>query len=97
MIEPLRMSVAQVAIRWGCSRKHVYNLVHRGELPALYIGELIRFRREDVEAYENRSLEPKSNLSAPERKPHEAPGMGNKSPGYLAGLKVATERVKRKW
>jgi excisionase family DNA binding protein len=40
-------SVPQVAARWGCSARHVYDLVARGELGHLRIGALIRVRLED--------------------------------------------------
>ena len=47
-------SVAQVAIRWGVSSRHVYDLCARGELGHLRIGGLIRVRLEDLQAYEAR-------------------------------------------
>jgi excisionase family DNA binding protein len=50
----VRMSVAQVAARWSCSRQHIYNMVNRGELPAFRIGTLTRLREEDVIEHEDR-------------------------------------------
>lgn len=31
-------SVRQLAERWGCSEKHIYNLINRGELPTFRAG-----------------------------------------------------------
>jgi excisionase family DNA binding protein len=45
-------SVAQVAVRWGVSSRHVYDLCARGDLGHLRIGGLIRVRLADLEAYE---------------------------------------------
>jgi excisionase family DNA binding protein len=45
-------SVAQVAVRWGVSCRHIYDLCARGELGHLRIGGLIRVRLADLEAYE---------------------------------------------
>jgi excisionase family DNA binding protein len=47
-------SVAQVAVRWGVSSRHVYDLCAGGELGHLRIGGLIRVRLADLEAYEAR-------------------------------------------
>jgi excisionase family DNA binding protein len=93
----LRLSVAQVAASWGCSKKHVYNLVNRGELPAIRIGDLYRFRREDIEAYERRG---EAQQPKPEPAPVPAPRQTqtvtlngqNYPPGYLAGMR---ERARR--
>jgi excisionase family DNA binding protein len=38
-----------VADLLGCSRSTVYRLIDRGELPAVKIGGLVRFKRESVE------------------------------------------------
>jgi excisionase family DNA binding protein len=62
-----RMSVAQVAERWCCSRQHIYNLINRGELPAFKAGSLIRLRMEDVIAHETRQCE------APKPEPAQPP------------------------
>ena len=45
-------SVAQVAVRWGVSSRHVYDLCARGDLGHLRIGGLIRVRLDDLKAYE---------------------------------------------
>lgn len=37
-MEPL-LSVAKVAELWDCSRQHVYNLIHRGVLTSVQVGE----------------------------------------------------------
>src|ERR1700689_1243700 len=49
---PIRLTVKQVAEMWACSPKHVYNLVARGELAAIYVGDLVRLRPEDIEEFE---------------------------------------------
>jgi excisionase family DNA binding protein len=49
-----RLSVSLLAEQWGCSKQHVYNLIERGELSYLRIGNLIRFRPEDIAEYEDR-------------------------------------------
>jgi len=60
--QQLAFSVAQVAIRWGVSNRHVYDLCARGELGHLRIGGLIRVRLADLEAYEaSRWHAPSSN------------------------------------
>jgi excisionase family DNA binding protein len=46
------LSVAQVAVRWDVSARHIYDLCARGELGHLRIGGLIRVRLADLEAYE---------------------------------------------
>jgi excisionase family DNA binding protein len=45
-LEPL-LSVAEVAELLGVSGRQVYNLLARGELPAVRVGARIRFRPED--------------------------------------------------
>jgi excisionase family DNA binding protein len=52
----VRMSVSQVAARWGCSRQHIYNMIRRGELPAFRVGSLYRLKAEDVIAHEERQI-----------------------------------------
>ena len=46
------LTVAQLAKLWGCSTRQVYALAARREVGFLRIGSLIRFRPEDVQAYE---------------------------------------------
>ena len=45
-------TVTQLARTWAVSQRHVYNLVASGELGHLRIGNLIRIRQADREAYE---------------------------------------------
>jgi excisionase family DNA binding protein len=94
---PLRLSVAQLAEMWGCSKNHVYNVVNRGELPCIRVGTLLRFRREDVEAYENRDREPVLPAPKPEvAVPPQAPRLGNVSArGYAARLRAAQRMRER--
>jgi excisionase family DNA binding protein len=51
---PFAYSVQRLAVAWGCSARHVYELCARGELGHLRIGNLIRIRQADKEAYEAR-------------------------------------------
>lgn len=44
--------VKELAARWQCSEMHIYRLVAQGSLKGVKIGKLIRFRLEDIEAYE---------------------------------------------
>jgi excisionase family DNA binding protein len=57
MQEPLRVyTPALLAERWQCSKRHIRNLIARGELEAFRIGEkLLRIRVEAVEEYERRN------------------------------------------
>ncbi|MEM7505569.1 MAG: helix-turn-helix domain-containing protein [Pseudomonadota bacterium] len=56
MADPENMTVAMVAARWGCSGRHVYNMIHAGELPAFRLGgKLIRIKRWAVEELECRN------------------------------------------
>jgi len=45
-------SVATLAERWGCSRRHVANLIRNGALQSFRVGNLLRVRPEVVEQYE---------------------------------------------
>ena len=49
---PSCLTVAQLADRWQVTDQHIYNLEKGGKLPSFRVGTLIRFRVEDVEAYE---------------------------------------------
>lgn len=42
-----------VAEHFGCSLPHVTKLIRDQALPCLYLGKLVRFRREDVIAWQN--------------------------------------------
>lgn len=49
------LSAVEVAELLGCSRKTVYRLVHRGELPPpIHVGVLARWSVDDVEALKDR-------------------------------------------
>jgi excisionase family DNA binding protein len=43
---------SMLAKRWGCSEKHVRNLVDEGKLGCFRLGKLIRIKHSDVEAAE---------------------------------------------
>src|SRR6185437_308210 len=98
-IEP-RLSAQQLADLWGVSRQHVYNLVRQGKLQRVQIGDLIRFRPEDVakfEATEWPDQEPKTRRT---RSP-SATGTGTSNGGtmqqagrgaWLAGQKARQSR-----
>ena len=45
-------SIATLAERWGCSRRHVSNLIRKGALQSFRVGNLLRVRPEEVERYE---------------------------------------------
>ena len=46
-----------LAKEWGCSERHVRNLIQQGELPAFRAGHrLLRITKEAVEEYQNRSV-----------------------------------------
>ncbi len=93
-----RMSVAQLADAWGCSRQHIYTLLSRGELRAVRIGNLIRFRPEDVADYESRQCHaPKQSAQLIPSLAGEAAIMssgGNLVPraGFLAAQKSLRKR-----
>ncbi len=96
---PKRVSVSQLAKWWGCSPTHVYNLAASGKLQAVYVGSLIRFRREDIEAYERRGQErPTPALAAPPSPPPPAPASRVAAldhpvrRGFLAGQRIARQR-----
>lgn len=43
---------AGLAERWGCSARHVRNIIARGELPAFGYGRTVRIKWADIEAFE---------------------------------------------
>ncbi|WMW65781.1 helix-turn-helix domain-containing protein [Nitratidesulfovibrio liaohensis] len=45
----IRLPVAEVARRLGCSRQHVYNLINAGELQAVRLGARMGIRVEEKE------------------------------------------------
>ena len=52
------MTLNETAKLLGVSRDFVYRLIGRGELPAHRVGERLRFRPEDLDAYLERNREP---------------------------------------
>jgi excisionase family DNA binding protein len=44
-------SISELAAEWGVRRNTIHALVRRGELHAVRVGNRIRFRPEDVDAY----------------------------------------------
>jgi excisionase family DNA binding protein len=52
------MTVNEIAALLGVSRPSVYRMIRRGELVPYRVGERLRFRLEDVDAYLERSREP---------------------------------------
>jgi excisionase family DNA binding protein len=48
----MRLSASQLAELWGCSRQHIYALARTGKLRCIRVGDLYRFRPEDVSEYE---------------------------------------------
>ena len=97
MTMELRLSVAQVAASWGCSKTHVYNLMKRGELSFTRIGDLYRLRREDIEAYERRgeAQQPKPDpepATAPRQTQSVSLNGENYPPGFLAGMAIRARR-----
>jgi excisionase family DNA binding protein len=50
--EARRLTLDDVAARWGVSPRTVQRLVRRGALRCLRIGRQMRFRPEDIAAYE---------------------------------------------
>ena len=77
-----RLSVAQLAAMWGCSRQHVYNLVARNELAHVRVGNLLRFRLQDVHAYEEAKC-PAPELTDPNTRLPREP-MGRVLPGIMS-------------
>jgi len=51
-------SIATLAERWGCSKRHVSNLIRKGALQSFRVGALLRVRPEEVERYECATASP---------------------------------------
>lgn len=49
------LRVDELATRWGCSPRTVYNMIHWGELPASRIRGCLRILAADIYAYERKS------------------------------------------
>ncbi len=62
------LTVGQTARRLNVSRSSVYALIERGELPAIRLGRVIRFRPEDVDEVYQRQLAARAAKSQPQRK-----------------------------
>jgi excisionase family DNA binding protein len=48
------LTADQVAERWQIPKSTVYDLAHRGCVPSVRLGRHVRFRRKDLEAFEER-------------------------------------------
>src|SRR5262245_55231983 len=60
----------QVADRWQCSERHVYNMIPAGALPSFRLGgKLLRIRGEDVEAFECQTNSPGRSQDSEEALP----------------------------
>jgi excisionase family DNA binding protein len=100
MIEP-RLSVKQLADAWGCSRQHVYSLVQGGQVNCLRIGDMIRFRPEDIRAYEarcqdqNQSGQPTPSQNEPTLEASSTFNGGKVAvhDGYHAALRTRAKRA----
>lgn len=82
------MRPQQVAERWGCSEKHVRNLIKRGELGHFRLGgRLLRIPASAVEEYEQRQTTGVSlAFTAP---PKSQPNQKKASGADLAFLRAA--------
>ena len=65
MSESYAMTVRQVAARWACSDRHVYDLISGGRLGHIRVGSLIRIRPADLEAYEESQRHPPVSTEQP--------------------------------
>ena len=68
-----------VAERWGVGHRQVLALARRGDLPRVKLGKYVRFRPEDVEAFERRASE--SELPHSEKRPGAAATARGMAPG----------------
>lgn len=97
-IEP-RLSVRQLAEAWGVSRQHVYSIVQDGRLRCVKIGALIRFRPEDIKAYEASQCQDQNPIDQPILSPSAAisgASNGGKTAahaGYHAALRTRAKRA----
>lgn len=75
------LTVHQAAEILGCRPGLIYKLVRDGKLKAYTVGRLLRFRREDIEAYMSReqgAQEQQNQAQPPKRKRYTArPAMRN--------------------
>lgn len=49
---PDKLTVTDLAKRWNVSKRHVYTMIERGELPAVQYGRAVRIELSAVEEYE---------------------------------------------
>lgn len=61
MADRATYSVQALAIRWDCSRSHVYRMVERGEIESFSIGGLLRIRSSEVERIECQTMQSKGS------------------------------------
>jgi excisionase family DNA binding protein len=52
VVAPAALSPLHLAIRWGCSRQHIYNLIKRGDLKAWKTGRHDRITLTEIERIE---------------------------------------------
>lgn len=45
-----------LALDWGCSERHIRNLINEGELRAWRLGKLLRINVQEVEDFKHRNL-----------------------------------------
>ncbi len=65
MAEPANhYTVASLAEELGCSKDHIYNLVHRGQIPFVKFGNLIRFPRLKVQEFIEAQWQNSLNVTA---------------------------------
>ena len=88
-----RLSVAQVAELWGCTRSHVYALIASGKLGHVRIGSLIRLRPSDIEAFEAAQC----RAPDPNDQPIHSPAVGTAgiSSGGRTDERIAFQRAQR--
>lgn len=72
----LLLKDAEVAVRLGCSRRHIWTLLASGDLcPPVHLGRLVRWRAADIELWVSklitvREVEPKTpRQGRPRRRP----------------------------
>lgn len=51
IIKPYLLSPMEAALFTGLGRSKIYELIHSGEIPCLYVGTHIRIRVRDIEAW----------------------------------------------
>lgn len=98
MSESYAMTVRQVAARWACSDRHVYDLISGGQLGHIRVGSLIRIRPADLEAFEESQwhapVSPAQTTASPsaEAATTSAGGRGRNITGYQLGRQIAQRR-----